>query len=310
MDYGSILSRAWKITWNNKILWIFGFLAGTSGGFNFRSSGGGNGGDGGGFGPGGLPPEIEQFQRQLERPEVLAIVLAAFCFLILLAIAFFVLSLIARGGLVGGIRLADDNGKVTFGEAWAIGLRYFWRNFGLVLIAAAPILLFIAIALLVVFLTSGFGVFCILPLLCVLVIAYIPYAIVIWLGQIGVVVDDLGVFDSVRKGWELLKANVGPVIILGVILFVIGLVIGVAMLIPLAIIAIPVFFAFVTDPGNPNIPMLVGAGVAFLCLLPVLWVVSGAVNTWVYSVWTLTYRQFTGGASAPAPSAPSAFEPA
>src|SRR3990172_4054264 len=129
MDYGAILSRAWKITWNHKILWVFGFLAGlASGGGGGGNAGGGGGGQPGGpggpGGPGFLPPD---FERQMERPEVIGIILAVACVLILIAIALFVLSTIGRGGLIGGIRMADDTDKVTFGEAWAVGVRYFWR---------------------------------------------------------------------------------------------------------------------------------------------------------------------------------------
>ena len=41
MDIGAVLSRAWEIIWNHKVLWIFGILAGcatgaNSGGSNFR----------------------------------------------------------------------------------------------------------------------------------------------------------------------------------------------------------------------------------------------------------------------------------
>ncbi len=28
MDYGEVLSKAWKIAWKFKVLWIFGILAG------------------------------------------------------------------------------------------------------------------------------------------------------------------------------------------------------------------------------------------------------------------------------------------
>ena len=303
MDYGNILSRAWKITWNNKILWILGFLAGAGGGFNSGSSGGGDGG--GGAGPNNppdiLPPEL---QRQFERPEVIGIILAIVCVLLLIALAFFVLSLIARGGLIGGIRLADDNGTVKFGEAWAIGRRYFWRTLGLTVLLIIPAILLGIVGAAFVFLTLGFGALCILPLICVFVILYIPYSAVMWLAQLGVVLEDLSVFDAVRRGWELLKANVAPVLILGLILLVVGLLIGVALLIPLVIVAIPAVFAFVSDPQNPNIPLLVGAGLAFLCFLPVLWTISGALTTWIYSAWTLFYRQLIGQTATPSSPQP------
>ena len=37
MDYGEVLSRAWRIIWKHKVLWIFGIMAGCTSG-----SGGGN----------------------------------------------------------------------------------------------------------------------------------------------------------------------------------------------------------------------------------------------------------------------------
>ncbi len=312
MDYGSILSRAWKITWNHKILWVFGFLAGlASGGGGGGNAGGGGGGQPGGpggpGGPGFLPPD---FERQMERPEVIGIILAVACVLILIAIALFVLSIIGRGGLIGGIRMADDTEKVTFGGAWSIGLRYFWRTLGITLLLLAPALAFGLIAIVMVLATFGVGALCLLPLACVFILFFIPYAIVAWLGQIGIVVDDLGVFDAMRKGWELLKTNVGTAIIFGLILFVIQIVIGLLVLVPVTAIAAPAVFAFLSDPRHPNIALLVGSGLAFLCFLPVLVVLGSIVTTWVYSVWTLVYRQLTGSAPAASPPAPSAFQPA
>ena len=41
IDYGEVLSKAWKIVWKNKILWIFGILASFG-----QGSGGGSGGGG------------------------------------------------------------------------------------------------------------------------------------------------------------------------------------------------------------------------------------------------------------------------
>ena len=45
MDYGEVLSKAWKIIWKHKVLWIFGILASFG-----QGSGGGSGGSGGNSG--------------------------------------------------------------------------------------------------------------------------------------------------------------------------------------------------------------------------------------------------------------------
>jgi hypothetical protein len=300
MDYGNLLARAWKITWTNKSLWLLGFLAGLGSGFNFRgNTGGGGSGSGGGQGPDILPPEVQSY---VERPEVVGIVITIVCILLVIAVVFFILSIIARGGLVGGIRIADDTGQVTLRESWNIGVRYFWRTLGITLVTLIPVIIFVVLTAGIVLLTFGLGGLCVLPLLCVFVIVMIPLSIVVWLGQIGIVVDDLSVMDALRKGWAMLKANVANILITGLILIVISFVVGLVMLLPMAVIAIPAVFAFIADPQQPNVPLLAGAGLGLLCLLPFLWTASGILNTWVYSVWTLAYRHFSGSSVVATPA--------
>ncbi len=149
LNFGDILSRAWKITWGNKILWVFGVLAllGQGGG------GGGNQGvsfDAGDFqpGPGGLPNLPPEFERFLETignlgDRLLPIVLVLVCLGILLSIVFFLLSILGRGGLIGGAQLAAANGKVSFGEAWGAGLRSFGRLFLIRLLIALPVIVLV-----------------------------------------------------------------------------------------------------------------------------------------------------------------------
>lgn len=293
MDYGSILSRAWKITWSNKILWVFGILSALG-------SGGGGGGNGGGRGfgrtsggPSGFPPN-EQLQRLFGRPDVIAIVVAVVVVLIVVGLVIFALSIIGRGGLIGGVRLAEDNGKVTFGEAWGVGRRSFLRLFLLRLAVILPIIVLILAGVAAAVLTLGLGAICLVPLICLLVIALIPISILVHFAQFGIVLDDLGVMDSLRKGWAVIKANLGPILMLGVILLVIGFVAGLILALPFIIIVIPAAFAFVLGGNQPNVPLLTAAGIAFVCYLPILIFLSGVLHTWIMSAWTLAWRQFTG----------------
>jgi len=297
IEYGNLFSKAWKITWGNKWLWVLGFLAGLGGGsnFNFNSSSRTNTP----IGPNGpstqLPPEVRQMLEQLQRPEIIGIALTILCIGLLIIVALFFLQVIARGGLIGGIRLADDNGKVGLGEAWAIGVRYFWRMLGLEILQLLPIIVLVVLAVLAFAIigaaTFGLGVLCLLPVGCILVIILIPYNLVFWLGGFGLVLEDLGVMDSAKRGWALLKTYPGPVIIVGVILFILLFIVGIVTLIPLAVIALPAILAFAGDPQHPNMSLLVGSGLALLCLIPILWLVNAILTTWVYSVWTLLYRQ-------------------
>jgi len=317
LDFGAILSRAWKITWENKVLWIFGLLAamgnGAAGG-----GGGAGGGDGGGrdFGPGGLelPPSARRFVESPD-PRIIAIVIGVICVLVLIALVLFVLSIIGRGGLIGGVRLADDNGRVTFGEAWRVGLRNFWRVFLIGLIVGVVVIGLVLILLVpgIFFSITIIGLLCGLPLIFAFVVAAIVLGIVAYFAQIAAVVEDLSVTAALGRAWEVIRANLGDIIILGIVLIVAQAVIGVVIALPVIVTLIPIVFAvigFINESQNMAVGGLIVAGLCFVAYLPVLIVLGGVLETWITSAWTLAYRQFIRPLAAPgaqsAPLAPAA----
>ena len=317
LDFGAILSRAWKITWENKVLWIFGLLAamgnGAAGG-----GGGAGGGDGGGrdFGPGGLelPPPARRFVESPD-PQIIAIVIGVICVLVLIALVLFVLSIIGRGGLIGGVRLADDNGRVTFGEAWRVGLRNFWRVFLIGLIVGVVVIGLVLILLVpgIFFSITIIGLLCGLPLIFAFVVAAIVLGIVAYFAQIAAVVEDLSVTAALGRAWEVIRANLGDIIILGIVLIVAQAVIGVVIALPVIVTLIPIVFAvigFINESQNLAVGGLIVAGLCFVAYLPVLIVLGGVLETWITSAWTLAYRQFVRPMAAPgaqsAPLAPAA----
>lgn len=318
LDFGAILSRAWKITWENKVLWIFGLLAamgnGAAGG-----GGGAGGGDGGGgrdFGPGGLelPPPVRRFVESPD-PQIIAIVIGVICVLVLIALVLFVLSIIGRGGLIGGVRLVDDNGRVTFGEAWRVGLRNFWRVFLIGLIVGVVVIGLVLILLVpgIFFSITIIGLLCGLPLIFAFVVAAIVLGIVAYFAQIAAVVEDLSVTAALGRAWEVIRANLGDIIILGIVLIVAQAVIGVVIALPVIVTLIPIVFAvigFINESQNLAVGGLIVAGLCFVAYLPVLIVLGGVLETWITSAWTLAYRQFIRPMAAPgaqsAPLAPAA----
>jgi len=209
--------------------------------------------------------------------------------------------------------MADDTDKVTFGEAWAVGVRYFWRLFGieLLLALAGIVVAFAGVATgFIGAFTFGIGLCITLPILCVLILALIPLSIVAHFARFGVVVEDLGVTDAFRRSWDILKTNIAPIIVLGLILIVIGLIAGLILVAPFFAIVFPSIFVFALNPDQPNWVILAASGLALLCYLPIAIVLGSILETWRTSVWTLAYRQFTGSAPAASPPAPSALQPA
>jgi hypothetical protein len=317
LDFGNILTRAWNIAWKNRVLWLFGVLASCGRG------GGGSGGGGSGFDsenppitPDGqfvLPPEFERTFGSID-PTVL--ILAALCLGLLLFVIALVVQTLGTGGLIGGIDRADAAGSVSFGEAWSIAIAKFLPLLGLTLLIAVITI----VAALIVFVpgvflsmaTFGLGLLCFLPLVCVFIIIALLFGLVVQFAQIGVVVDNLPVFDSLRRGWEVFRANLANTIILAIIVGVIGFVVGLVLALPLLFIVLPAVAGvagFATENQALGAGGLIFALVCFCLYLPVLLVLGGILQAWTTSAFTLAYKTFTRPAAAPpasfAPSAPS-----
>lgn len=307
LDLGATLSRAWKLTWENKALWIFGILAalGGSGGgsnTNFRF-------DSSGTGPVGTPdPRLEQFlQRvfgEIDPNMLIAAGIGLACLVFLFGVLLFVLSIIGRGGLIGGIQLADSQGKVSFGEAWRVGTGKFWTVLFIGLIVWVLSLL-IGGASAVAFLTV-----CLAPLACVGFLLIAVLSVYTLLAQIAAVVDNLSVTEALGKAWEVVRANLGSVIVLGLILVVINFLLGLGMVALTGALLGPAFLgaAIAGQNENPNASMafVFGGLLCLTALIPVLIVISGVIQSWLTAAWTLAYKQFTGRGGAVVPAAPKA----
>jgi hypothetical protein len=318
IDYSSILSKAWNITWKHKILWVFGFLA--------MLAGGGNGlnGSTGGFrnqvnynlGPremeqANLPPALRDLANQLSAIDVntwITIGIIAACVLLFVGIALWLISIIGRGGLIGGIVSADTAGKVTFREAWNAGLRYFVRLLLIRLLEiAVGLLMFVVLVLPGIFLgiiTCGVGF---IPLVCVLILVGVVVNLWFAFMDFAVVVEGQGVGAAVGRAWNVLRDHIGPVIIFYIILFAVSLVVGIAMLIlalpAAAVIFLSVLPALTGAAATVNVPLLV-VGILLMAAYILLSVLVGAVlMTWRTGVLTLAYREFGKRTPLPAVSA-------
>ena len=176
-----------------------------------------------------------------------------------------------------------------FGELFSGSMPYFWRVFGLsLLIVLLGLLIFIPLTLFSV-ITFGLGLLCTLPLLCVLIPALWGVSLVIEQANVAIVLENLGIGDGVRKGWEVVRANLGSMIVMALILFVGGAVVGFIVGIPIIVAVAPLIFGAVTNNANPAWITAICCAVYF----PVLLVLSGILNAYIQSVWALTYMRLT-----------------
>jgi hypothetical protein len=331
IGFGQILTRAWQITWKNKSLWVFGFLialvsetaSGGSNSINLRNQiSDANLSTKSEF----LPPEIRNFIEWLNNIDwnsawVYA-ALAVGCFLILW-ILLTLLSIRAHGGLIAGILKADTGEPIMVREAWSMGARYFGRLLAVALIDFLVRLVMALVAFLVLFgsfmlsLTgpsydSQFSSFSILlpfllicPMFCCIFAASTLLSFYMYFAKLAVVIEDLKVGASFRRAWKVIKGSIGPLVIIGLIVYVLALGMGVLSMLltaPAIGVVLAGIWPMVNEMGMLNMPLLYLAGVLFLLSVPVGWLVSAVWVTWSNAVYALAYKRLISATVGSPPS--------
>jgi hypothetical protein len=321
MDHIRILKRAFSITTSYRALWVFGILVAlTAGGRASGNASGGGGGNGGGGSGGFQGPDLS--------PEVLnALIIAGVTFLVIvlaLTVVAIIVRYVAETAL---IRMVDQHeaagAKVGVRQGFRLGwsraaLRLFLMDFGIGLVVVLAFLLLLALAaspLLVWFTDSDaarvLGTVVAVALVIVVIFAAVVTAIALGLlaqfWHRAVVLEGRGVRDALRRGWQLLRQRLGDVIIMGLILFGLGL--------GWAIVLVPVVFLLLAVAAvGGGLPALLGYAITSLITqtqgaapwivaavvgLPIFIVImalplmflGGLAETFQSSTWTLTYRE-------------------
>ena len=314
-NFGDVLTRAWQIVWRHRILWLFGILAGCGRGgsrFNAGSSGGDDG-----FGQ--LPPEVMRFLQFIEENLTTFIVVVCIVVLLLWALTIF-LGTIGRIGLIRGTVQAEAGAeRLIFGQLFSESTPYFWRMFGLSLLVALPILVVVAVLVagLAAFIVSAsggsdpgtIGLIGIVPVIigcfCLLIPVLWVVGMIVRQAENAIVLEDMRVPPALSRGWEVFRANLGPVIIMSIILAIIAGVIGFVLAIPLFLIVFPSMIAFSVGEGQSSTPLVL-MGVGLCIYLPILLILNGIMTAYIESAWTLTYMRLT--TKPPLDSAPVALE--
>jgi hypothetical protein len=313
MDYGRIFSRAWAITWRWKVLWVLGFLvslgrAGTSSNGNVTYT----------MDSSQPAPAWLMGMDGIDWGAMGAIVLGLLCLGLVIAVIVWIVSIIARGGLVAGVNQVEEDGSTTLGRAWAVGQRRFWTIFGIGVLAALPLIIIGVFAALMVGTTVFFGVtagedfwsafgplwagvaLCLIPLVCIAVLVSIVFSIIRVYAERAAIIEDLGWIAAFKRGWQLLKAHIGPTIVVGVVTFIVWIVFVAVVAIGLALIAVPFAVLFGNSDPGPWIMLVLCGGGLFALIAGAL--VGSVLEVFTSASWTLLYRDVTGrGAMVPAP---------
>jgi hypothetical protein len=93
----------------------------------------------------------------------------------------------------------------------------------------------------------------------------------------------------VRRGWAVVKDNVGAVLVIWLISAVIGLVVGFLIALPVLLIVIPAAIGFAATGQQLPLAFLIVGAACLTVYLPVLLVAGGILTTYIESLWTLTF---------------------
>ena len=128
--------------------------------------------------------------------------------------------------------------------------------------------------------------------MCLLIPVMFVVGMIIRQAERAIVLEDMDVLPALSRGWEIFRANLGPIIVMAIILTIIGFVIGIIIALPILLVVVPAAMAFTFGSGQGTAPILVM--VVCVCLYtPVLLVLNGVVTSYIESAWTLTYMRIT-----------------
>ncbi|MFN8413273.1 MAG: hypothetical protein U0Z26_12870 [Anaerolineales bacterium] len=316
-DIVEILTRAWKITWKYKVLWIFGILASCgrrSGGNlnnNQQSSSNQFSSDN---------PLSEQMMQQISTASAKvttwltnhpAVLVVFFISIIIILILQIFMSTTGKIGLIqGAYQVETGSETINFGSLFSESLHHFWRVIGLGLVIFLPVLLlftgFLIIviawvssspatssgpengvgALAVIFFAIAINMCCcLLPIVAILRIYYNQSIRAAVLGN-------MGIRASLSRGWEIFRKNIGGLLFTAVIIFIINFIVGLVVSIPFYIAMASLLIKVIQGDIDSWRPFIV-AGTLVLCYSPIAWFLIGIFTTYTETIWTLIYMRTT-----------------
>lgn len=309
MQFGEIISKAWKITWRFRYLWVLAIFAGVTG-----PGGGGGGGNfpsgssGSNSSSSSMGRDLESFFTHADRWIPVVMVIAAVW--IIFVIAWTVLRVAARGGLIWAVDAIEEGYTVRLGPAWSAGISRFWSMFGVSVLVGIPMLLLvlaiiagIVIPLVAAFGKSGeFSPSAIAPMCGTLVVG-VPALIVLGflLGAVEVLahrcvmIEGRPAFDALRAAWHMLRARLKDTLLMWLISWGLSMVAGIALAIPLVILTLALGVPAILAAVGKNWGLAIGmGGIALLIIIVVSVLFNGIWGTFTSSLWTIFFRRLVG----------------
>jgi len=292
MEYGRILKESWITIWKHKVIIWVGFLmvipslimAFAMGGFFF-------------FFDDIFPFAFEPYAPAPDiNPFVIVLIVVFFFGFMIFSYAMLALSF--AGVVKGTFDLESKDDSISFGELWAATLPYVWRIFGVFFLVFFVIFLFFGIIMfigaMVGALTAGIGFLCLMPLfLLILPLELLAYLFAS-LAMVAIVVDDLGVFESLGRAWYMMKQKFWPLVLMAIILVFIQWAMSMIVVLPMQVVQFFIMFSmditsYAPDPSSFFQPF----SILMALFIPISSLIQGLGFTYANAAWTLTYLRLT-----------------
>jgi len=239
------------------------------------------------------------------------------CILVVLAIILAVVGVIAQGGLIAGVGQIEEQGSTSFGQAWSAAARRFWALLGLRIVLALPVLGLVVLAVvllggsllpvaiavlrgeespdlgsagtsLLLLLCSGCVMICVTGIYSILASALQTF------GERAILLENLGVINGLRRGWEVFISNLFNVILLALVLIVLNALFSLITGLVLTALALPAtiggLMSSLSEEG-PQTSTIIFTVLMFVLIALISALISALVATFGSAVWTIAYRQ-------------------
>lgn len=300
MNYLELIKRAFQITFQHRLLWIFGLFVGMVGG-NFY---------GGGLNFNNVQHLVrkkeiigsfQNFQNFLTSNFFWIVLVSLILFLALLVFIF--LNTLSQSALISLVNKIEKKEKIKISDGISIGLARFWKILGinilfscfislvLVILGTPIFLLFILEMPLRGLLLLFFAIIIFVPLACV-------FSFVLNYSYRYIVIQKKTIFNSIQKSFQLLSENIIPTLIIFLILiginFAASLIFGIVLLCLVLFLGIPLFLlGLVLHTFLGIISSIILAIFGILVLTAFSFLFSAILNTYNSTLWTLVFRELT-----------------
>jgi len=324
MNHINILKRALNITINYRALWIFGILLALTSG-----SGSGSGGGSNSSSP-NTDPNFNWQNPFGEFPRIspelanmwIGIAIGLACLLLITILIGAIARYVSETALIRMVDEHENSGEqLTIRQGFRLGWsRAAWKMFLMDLLVVVSfvtvfvLLLALAALPLLVWLTENtplqvigtlVSAGSILLLVFAAIVAGLAITLIMIFARRACALDNLGVRASLRRGYEMVKQRLGDLVMMGVMMFGIGLLwiivtipVIIAIIIVAALIAgLPALLAgsiagFFTQGTTPWIvAAIIGVPIFLVAVIIPGALIGGWQKVFSSSAWTLTYRE-------------------